>query len=81
MSNRVSAPGDGIGRPSSPAAERVSADLRMGQGDALRRRRQVAALALSSAGSMGVVAAYQMGLSSTCPSHDCPPPVLDQVMY
>ena len=67
MSNRVSAPGNGIGRPSSPAAERVSADLRMGQGDALRRRRRVAAMALSSAGSMGVVAAYQMGLIKHLP--------------
>ena len=67
MSNRVSAPDNGIGRPSSPAAERVSADLRMGQGDALRRRRRVAAMALSSAGSMGVVAAYQMGLVKHLP--------------
>ena len=67
MSKRVSAPGNGIGRRSSPAAERVSADLRLGQGDALRRRRRVAAMALLSAGSMGVVAAYQMGLIKHLP--------------
>ena len=59
--------GDGIGRSSSPAAERVSADLRLGTGAALRRRRRVSAMALGAAGSMGVVAAYQMGLVKHLP--------------
>jgi uncharacterized membrane protein len=63
--------GDGIGRPSSPAAERVSADLRTGAGDVLRRRRRVATMALGAAGSMGVVSAYQMGLLRHLPE----PPV------
>ena len=75
MSNRVSASGDGIGRSSSPAAERVSADLRTGQGDALRRRRRVGAMALSAAGLMGVVAAYQMGVLKHLP--EPPLPMLD----
>lgn len=52
----------GIGRSSSPAAERVSTDLRTGGGDLLRRRRRTGALALSAMGSLGVVTAYQMGL-------------------
>ena len=52
----------GVGRPSSPAAERVSADLRTSGGELLRRRRRVGGLALSAMGSLGVVTAYQMGL-------------------
>lgn len=52
----------GVGRSSSPAAERVSRDLRTGGGDILRRRRRTGALALSAMGSLGVVTAYQMGL-------------------
>jgi len=52
----------GIGRPSSPEAERVSRELRLGSADVLRRRRRVAAMALSAMGSLGVVTAYQMGL-------------------
>ena len=62
----------GIGRRSSPAAERVSADLRTGAGDALRRRRRVGARALSAAASMGVVAAYQMGLLKHLPEPPLP---------
>ena len=65
------ASGTGIGRPSSAAAERVSADLRLGGGDLLRRRRRVAAMALSAIGSMGVVSAYQFGLLRHLPE----PPV------
>jgi uncharacterized membrane protein len=61
----------GIGRPSSPAAERVSADLRTGTADLLRRRRRVGALALSAMGSLGVVTAYQLGLLRHLPE----PPV------
>ena len=67
MSDGASSSGNGIGRSSSSAAEQVSADLRTGQGDALRRRRRVGAMALSAAGSMGVVAAYQMGLLKHLP--------------
>lgn len=59
--------GTGIGRSTSPAAERVSRDLRSGGGEALRRRRRVGAMALGAAGSMGVVAAYQMGLVKHLP--------------
>ena len=67
MPTKASASGGGIGRPSSRAAEEVSSDLRTGRGDALRRRRRVGAMALSAAGSMGVVAAYQMGLLKHLP--------------
>ena len=66
---------DGIGRRSSPAAERVSADLRAGGGELLRRRRRVAAMALSAMGSLGVVTAYQFGLLRHLP--EPPLPVLD----
>jgi uncharacterized membrane protein len=59
--------GNGIGRSTSPAADRVSRDLRTGGTDALRRRRRVAAMALGAAGSMGVVSAYQMGLVKHLP--------------
>lgn len=61
----------GVGRSSSPAAERVSRDLRRGSGDALRRRRRAGALTLSAMGSLGVVTAYQMGLVRHLPE----PPV------
>lgn len=64
--------GNGIGRPASPAAERVSHDLRTGGGDALRRRRRVAAMALGAAGSMGVVSAYQLGLLKHLPEPPLP---------
>jgi uncharacterized membrane protein len=67
MSDGPGSSGNGIGRRSSPAAERVSADLRTGAGDALRRRRRVGALSLGAVGSMGVVAAYQMGLLKHLP--------------
>ncbi len=52
----------GIGRPSSPAAERVSDDLRRHQGPFLDRRRRVAGLSLAASAAMGAVAAYQNGL-------------------
>jgi hypothetical protein len=51
-----------IGRKSSRAAEDVSADLRLGHGEFLDRRRRTAALTLGSIGALGVVAAYQNGL-------------------
>ena len=62
MSDPAPTPRTGVGRPSTPAAERVSAELRTGGGEALRRRRRVAAMALSAIGSMGAVSAYQFGL-------------------
>lgn len=58
----VRAAAGGIGRRSSPAAERVSDDLRLGTDAFLVRRRRTAALSLASIGSLGVVAAYQYGL-------------------
>jgi len=53
---------DGIGRPTSKAAERVSDALRRGSGAMVRRRRRAAGLTLAACGSMGVVALYQFGL-------------------
>jgi uncharacterized membrane protein len=67
VADQAAAPDHGIGRSSSPAAERTSADLRLGGGDILGRRRRVAAMALAASGSMGVVAAYQMGLVKHLP--------------
>ncbi len=52
----------GIGRPSSPAAERVSDDLRRHTGPFLDHRRRVAGLSLVASAAMGAVAAYQNGL-------------------
>lgn len=52
----------GIGRKSSPVAERVSDDLRRRAGPFLDRRRRVAALSLGASAAMGLVAAYQNGL-------------------
>ena len=59
--------GNGIGRSTSPAAEQISRDLRTGRGELLRRRRRVGAMSLGAVGSMGVVAAFQMGLVSHLP--------------
>ncbi|MGN6088862.1 MAG: vitamin K epoxide reductase family protein [Actinomycetales bacterium] len=56
-----------IGRPSSAAAERVSSDLRRGQGRYLRDRRRATALALLATGALGVVEAYQSGLIGSVP--------------
>jgi uncharacterized membrane protein len=67
MPTKASVSGGGLGRPSSRAAAEVSSDLRTGRSDALRRRRRVGAMALSAAGAMGVVAAYQMGLLKHLP--------------
>jgi hypothetical protein len=61
----------GIGRPSSARAETVSDDLRRGSGPLLRRRRRVFGLSLASAGSLGLVALYQMGILEHLPD----PPV------
>src|SRR5829696_2825425 len=75
MSDAASSSDQGLGRSTSPAAERVSADLRLGGGDFLRRRRRTGAMALAAAGSMGVVTAYQMGLVRHLP--EPPLPLLD----
>lgn len=58
----VSGSKGGIGRPSSPAAERVSDDLRQHAGAFLDRRRKAAALSLVASAAMGVVGAYQSGV-------------------
>ncbi len=57
----------GIGRRTSEAAEAVSDALRRGDSVFLRRRRRVAGLSLAAMGSLGVVAAYQMGLLRRVP--------------
>ncbi len=57
----------GIGRPSSPAAERVSDDLRRHSGTFLDHRRRVAGLSLLASAAMGAVAAYQNGLVPRLP--------------
>lgn len=59
--------GGGIGRRASEAAEAVSDALRRGDSLFLRRRRRVGALSLAAMGSLGVVAAYQMGLLRRVP--------------
>lgn len=62
----------GVGRGSTPAAERVSDDLRRHVGELLDRRRRTAALSLVAAGAMGVVAAYQDGLVRRLPEPPLP---------
>jgi uncharacterized membrane protein len=63
---------DGIGRPTSKAAERVSDDLRRGTGRALRARRRQMACMLAASGAMGVVTAYQSGLLRRLPDPPLP---------
>ncbi len=65
----------GIGRPSSPRAERISDDLRRGNDPNLTRRRRIAGLSLTAIGTLGTVAAYQMGLIRHLP--ELPLPGLD----
>lgn len=65
----------GIGRDSSPAAERVSDHLRRLDHPHVRMRRRQSALMLAAAGAMGAVAAYQTGLVRHLP--DPPLPGLD----
>ncbi len=57
----------GIGRATSHAAERVSDDLRRGSGSYLEHRRRLSALVLTGMGSLGAVAAYQLGLLRRLP--------------
>lgn len=65
----------GVGRRTSAAAEAVSDALRRGDTPFLRRRRRVGGLSLVAMGSLGVVAAYQMGLLRRVP--EPPLPFLD----
>ena len=55
--------------------EQLSEQLRNGTGDSLRRRRGIVGLALTAAGSMGVVALFQTGIIKHLP--DPPLPYLD----
>jgi len=67
---RTAIPGtahDGIGRPSTADGRKVSRDLRISADPWIRRRRNVAALAMGSIASMGAVTAYQMGLLKHLP--------------
>ena len=64
--------GDGIGRKSSPAAERVSDDLRRGSGDHLTRRRRQTALVLGATAAMGVISLYQTGILRSLPDPPLP---------
>ncbi len=61
----------GVGRDTSDAAESASDALRRFDDDFLTRRRRVGGLSLGAMASLGVVAAYQMGLIR----HVAEPPV------
>jgi len=63
---------DGIGRPTSKAAERVSDDLRRGGGSVLRARRRQMRLMLGASAAMGVVTTYQSGLLERLPDPPLP---------
>ncbi len=56
-----------IGRASSPAAERVSHELRSAATEALGQRRRVVALSLVASASMGLITLYQMGIIDHLP--------------
>jgi len=56
-----------IGRKSSPAAERVSRQLRSGESEALTQRRRIVALSLAASASMGLITLYQMGIIDHLP--------------
>jgi len=74
-SARAARGGEGIGRPTSGAAERVSDDLRRGESPHLTRRRRQTALVLGATAAMGVVSLYQTGILRTLP--DPPVPGVD----
>jgi hypothetical protein len=69
---RAHARSQGIGRRSSPSAERVSDDLRLGTGDFLDQRRRVAALGLGAAAAYAVVCLYQFGVARRVPEPPLP---------
>jgi len=56
-----------IGRKSSPAAERVSHELRTESSATLRQRRLIVALSLLAGSSMGLITLYQMGIIDHLP--------------
>lgn len=60
---------------SKPSARQLSETLRKGAGPFLAGRRRIAALMLGASASMGVIAAYQMGLIRHLP--DLPLPGFD----
>lgn len=62
----------GVGRSSSPAAERLSESLRHDRDPLLNNRRRVAGLALGAIGSLSVVALYQMGIIPSVPEPPIP---------
>ncbi|MBW3653804.1 MAG: hypothetical protein KY433_09475, partial [Actinobacteria bacterium] len=66
---------DGIGRPTSKAAERVSDDLRRGSSEHLTRRRRQTALVLGATAAMEIIALYQTGILRRLP--DPPVPGVD----
>ena len=64
--------GEGIGRSSSQAAERVSDDLRRGRSDHLTRRRRQTALVLGATAAMGAITLYQTGILRRLPDPPLP---------
>lgn len=62
-----------------PAARQLSQELRQGRGGTLPQRRAVAALSLVAAGSMGVIALYQLGLIRHLPEPPLPKLDADEV--
>ncbi len=68
----VRPPHHGIGRTTSPEAERVSDDLRRGAGEFLEQRRGIAALSSLVSFSLGVVGLYQFGLLRRVPEPPLP---------
>jgi uncharacterized membrane protein len=62
----------GVGRSSSPAAERVSDDLRRGTGSFLEQRRWVAGLTSLASTALGVVGLYQFGVLRRVPEPSLP---------
>lgn len=68
----VRPPDRGVGRSGSPAAERVSDDLRRGAGDHLEQRRLIAGLHSVATLALGVVGLYQFGLLRSVPEPSLP---------
>lgn len=62
----------GVGRRSSPTAERLSATLRGGRDPVLNNRRRVAGLALGCIGTLSVVGLYQIGILPKVPEPPLP---------
>ena len=59
-------------KQSEAEARRLSRTLRLGDGEYLRNRRRVAGLSLAAIGSMGLIAAYQLGLIDDLPDPPVP---------